>query len=155
MTTKKKLQEQIDKLQQQLDSMEAEKKTVFDLEIGDEYWLLDVDGYGYVYGFIWDNDNGEIEYREQGNIFLTEQEALDEARRRKILTRLKHLAGGYEFEYGEDNWSIGWDFGDNKFFVVASSIFKSQGAVYFRSTQDAQNAIDEIGEDDIKFLLGV
>lgn len=145
------LQDQLDCRQKQYDAMPDEPKTVMDLQNGDEYYWISVEG--NVWTCYWRAQLGCELRRNQGNIFLTRKKAKDESRRREIMTKLKRLAGGYEFVHDECNWAITLD--RDMLDVGEYNIYKHIGQVYFATSKDAQNAIDTIGEDDLNFLFGV
>lgn len=56
-------------------------KTVWDLKKGDVFWWISSSG--FIYKDRWDNSSFDIGCRNQGNIFLTEEEAQLEVRRRE------------------------------------------------------------------------
>jgi len=141
----------IEELKAFIEAIDAKPKTVWDLEEDDEYYVASY--YGVVNCNIWDDDKVDIKNRSLGSVFLTEQEAKDEVRRREIYTKLKRLAGGYEWKVGVENYYIATHY--PRILVNCSDLFKHIGQVYFETNEAAQAAIDEIGEDDLKFLMGV
>lgn len=84
---------------------EAKKpKTIWDLENCDEhYWVL---GTGEVMRDFWFGSKFQNEMRDIGNVFLTEQEAEDEARVRKLIAKAKRSEGRKNFVSNEINWEI-------------------------------------------------
>lgn len=62
-------------------------KTVWDLKKGDVFWWISSSG--FIYKDRWDNSSFDIGCRNQGNIFLTEEEAQIEVRRREVCTTVK------------------------------------------------------------------
>lgn len=74
-------------------------KTVWDLEIGDEYfWLTDQ---GIINAEIWENHPADNLCRNMGNAFLTEEEAELERDRRIFLTKARR-------EAEKDGWKPDW-----------------------------------------------
>lgn len=84
---------------------EAKKpKTIWDLENCDEhYWVL---GTGEVVLDFWFGSEFQTKSRDIGNVFLTEQEAEDEARARKLIAKAKLSEGRKNFDTNELNWEI-------------------------------------------------
>lgn len=146
-------QEQVLAYVDELKKKDITPKTVWDLNYNDEFFVLNAGG--TVDKYIYCSSMGDIQQRDQGNIFLTRQEAEDEARRRKIRTQLRRLANGHEFVSGETSWYIYYGFVSKCFHINYVSEAKHDGLVYFKSEAEARKAIETIGEDDMKFLFGV
>ena len=135
-------------------------KTVWDLKINDKYYIIYCDG--AVFCRNWDNSNNEIRYRSQGNVFLTEEEAKFEARRREVYM----IAKKYSHKFNSKEWSdvkIGkwapyYCMIDGELKIVESLSIK-EALLYFKSKDDVekQRLITELGvkEDFIKYYLGV
>ena len=137
---------------------EAKKKTVWDLEEGEECYSLTI--CGNVHHGFWDGSSSSIEIRDTGGIFLTKEEAQYEIERRKVETEMLHLGGRREFKNGENNYYIVCDF-DSSHFAISIFNNKSDGfapmTIYFDSAKECRKAIKTIGEDRIKryiFKLG-
>lgn len=64
-----------------------EPKTVWDLKEGDAFWWISASG--FIYKNEWKINPSNIGFRNQGNIFLTEEEAKFEARRREVYVKVK------------------------------------------------------------------
>ena len=127
-------------------------KSVWDLEEGDTYYSI------YGNGNVssekkWFDDDYENNYRETGNVFLTNEEAQYEIERRKVETEMLHLGGRREFKNGENNYYIVCDF-DSSHFAICVFNNKVDGfapmTIYFDSAKECRNAIETIGEDRIK-----
>lgn len=154
----KDLQEHVDLLHEKVEQYVMDKtvkvkpKTVWDLKKGDTYFELRIDG--EILEYTWEDKDFERDFLKQGNVLLTRKEAEDEVRRREIRTELKRLANGYEFKRNSENYYIYFDADDCVVSHDYNDVFKSDH-VYFSSSHEAQNAIDTIGEDKLKFLMGV
>lgn len=70
---------------------QEEEKTIYNLQEKDKYWVIYDDG-ATVFTQ-WGYDEFDKERLEIGNVFLTEQEALDEVRRRKLIAKAKASKG--------------------------------------------------------------
>lgn len=79
-------------------------KSVYDLEIGDEFWELCIDG--TIISSVWHDDEFHRNVRDMGNIFLTEEETEKEKAYRKCKELLKKYANGYEWQTKRDNYFI-------------------------------------------------
>ena len=131
--------------------IEPKPKTIWNLKENDNYymWLN-----GTLYTSPW-NDN-EIDHKriEIGNIFLTKEEAEFERERLKVETELLRYGGTRDmmslndsdfkkccirYDHYSDNLSIGFNYSANH-----------QGTIYFKTCEDAENAIKYIGKDRIK-----
>lgn len=133
-----------------------EPKTVWDLKDGDEYWYITASG--YVYEDIWDGDDAVIFRRNQGSIFLTEEDAEYEAKRREVFTIVKK----HSYEFSREEWEnrdiVKWlayyCYGDGKIGYTYDFISRTS-QLYFKSKEDIQAAIEEVGEADfIKYYMG-
>lgn len=84
---------------------EAKKpKTIWDLGDYDEhYW---VSGTGGVIRDTWFGSSAQKQRRDIGNVFLTKQEAEDEARARKLITKARFSEGRKNFDSNSYNWEI-------------------------------------------------
>ena len=136
---------------QMLLEMSKKPKTVWDLEDGDVFWA--VNSRGHVYRDTWAGGDFDLECRNQGNVFLTEEEAEFESKRREVVTKVRKYAR--PFNHGGKNmtpyWSrshesIGWN----------CSGYIQESQLYFESKEKFDQAIDEVGEEDFKkYYLGV
>lgn len=107
-------------------------------------------------------DNYDDNNYQFGNYFKTKEEAEFARKKRLIYQQLKDYALEHNTkEIDWDNYSlskfcIAYDYHDNDLFIDAMQIVKYPNAVYFTSEKIAENAIGEIGEDNIKkYLFGV
>lgn len=126
-------------------------KSVWDLKEGDEYWYITL--LGYVEEVSYQSDDEDINIIKAGNAFLTKEEAEFESERRKCEAIL--------LKYGtRDMRSLG-DINAHKYFIVYNNYYheisisfnqsaNSQGTIYFESSELAQRAIEEVGQDRLK-----
>jgi len=123
---------------------ENKPKTVWDLKDGDVYYVIypkDIEC------FTFNGHDFDKELRENGNMFLTQEEAEFELQRRKIETIMKKYSA--PFEDGKDNWIIFYDY-SNKFIYITSRILTDDGTLYFKTKEIAQQVVDEIGKERLK-----
>lgn len=128
-------------------------KTVWDLKDGDAYWWIS--SRGSIYKDEWENVpfTFNIGCRNQGNIFLTEEEAVFEAKRREVCAKVKKYARPFicscpnvypYFDTAVNNMCFGYV----EYYQFATD--------YFESVEDIKQAIAEVGEEDFKkYYLGV
>lgn len=122
-------------------------KTVWELKDGDEYLAIDtISNINYV---TWNGDAWDLAIRENGNAFLTKEEAEFELERRKCEAILLKY-GRRTFKYEDDNYLLRINNNDKKVEVGLLSIYQFQGSIYFDTEKLAQKAIDEIGEERLK-----
>lgn len=126
------------------------------------------DTYYYITGDGCSVDTAESEtafddtHYQFGNYFKTLDEAKFAREKQYVYQKLKDYALEHNTkEIDWDNYSlskfcIAYDYHDNDLFIDAMQIVKYPNAVYFTSEKIAENAIGEIGEDNIKkYLFGV
>lgn len=141
-----------------MDFLEKPKpKTVWDLKDGDKYFYIDSVG-GFP-NMTWNNDEYDVLIRNQGNVFLTKEEAEFEKKRREVYTTVKR----YAHEFSKEEWN---DTKINKYYACYNykdhSIIKgfnshvSNSKLYFQSEADIEKAIEAVGMEDFKkYYLGV
>lgn len=124
---------------------ENKSKSVWDIEKGDVYYFIGVDG--EINSFDFTHHCFDIEARENGNIFLTQEEAEFELERRKIDAVMRKYSR--PFEEGKNNYFIYYD---HCVKVILTSCWRNYdfGVYYFKTKEIAQKVIDEIGEDRLK-----
>lgn len=125
-------------------------KSVWDLKEEDKYYYINC--YGEIDSTFYDCDE-DVDIIKCGNAFLTEKEARFEVERRKCEAVL--------LKYGtRDMINIG-GINVRKYFIVYNNYYheisisftqsaNSQGIIYFESSELAQKAIEEVGEDRLK-----
>ena len=149
-------------LEKLLDWYESEKekkpKTVWELEDGDIYYYIANDG--DVNKMCWCGVKTEIKLRNQGNVFLTEEEAKFESKRREITTILKKYSR--PFRVGAENYCIAFSKEENSIDFPWQDDYQYND-LYFDDEVTIGEAIEEVGKGDynkgeelvIKYYLGV
>ena len=128
-----------------------EPKTVWDLEDGDKYWF--VNPRGSIDKLRWSNTDFDVEWRNQGNAFLTEEEAEFESKRREVVTKVRKYARPYIPK--KDNY---FPYYDDSYKCIQISCTRDcyYSMLSFNSYGDIHKAIAEVGEEDFKkYYLGV
>ena len=137
-------QEFIDKLEK------LKPQTAWDLTVGEEYYYA----YGLsAYKTYWGNSEAyDLERTILGVAFLTEKECKADIERRQIESLLLKYGGRRWFDEHCYNYHIGLD--DREEHLKAYLLVTvTQGTIYFNSKDNAEKAIEEIGEDRIKKAL--
>lgn len=124
-------------------------KTVWDLEVGDGFYCLCSDGTILYYRFASYN-SCEI---ENGNAFLTKEEAEKDVERRKIEALLLKYGGHRWFKKDEWNYYLSFNIDLKILIVPCNRVDHHQGAIYFDTKEQAEKAIKEIGIERIKKAL--
>lgn len=122
-------------------------KTVWDLKDGDEYWHIStINNNNYA---TWNGNAWDLAIRENGNAFLTYDEAKFELERRKCESiMLKY--GRRTFKYGQNNFCIKYDRRNDCICIEYWIEIQYQGNIYYDTEELAQKAIDEIGKERLK-----
>lgn len=131
---------------------EQKPKSIWDLkkEDGEDYYRLYSDGDIEQVVFYTDYDK---QARDIGNAFLTKEEAEFEKERRKIEVIMRKYSR--PFKSGEFNYMVKYDTENNMVFTSVAR-FHDLGVPVFASSEVAQKAIYEIGEDRLKkYWFGV
>ena len=125
-------------------------------ECGDNHYFLQSSG--DVFSDSWDGIEADNKYFSQGNIFLTEEAAELEAKRRNLLTRFRAFRDECNGDW-EPDWKNAYENKlfickvDSKLEVYVSSIGNSFAMFgYFKNSEDAERAIELFG-DEIKELF--
>lgn len=114
-----------------------------------QFWYINIKG--KVDWFLWNDLEEDYEMLKIGNCFKTQEEAEFEVERLKVIHELK------QFAKSDDNW----EYSAPHFYIFANSdeYFKvdidyveswKSNNLYFTSKEDAQKAIDIVGEERIK-----
>lgn len=122
---------------------ENKPKTVWDLKHGDKYYTIyprDIED------FTFHGRDFDVEVRENGNMFLTREEAQFELERRKIEAIMKKYSAPFENE--KSNYYIAINIHLNKI-VIFSHRWHKMGVYYFVSKYMARKVIEEVGEDNL------
>lgn len=128
-------------------------KSVWDLKGGDEYYYIDMCGNVDRTTFRNSTYFEDEKVVKIGNAFLTEEESKHEVERRKCEAIL--------LKYGTRNMMSLGDINAHKYFIVYNNYYheisiifnqssNSQGTIYFETSELAQKAIEEVGEDRLK-----
>lgn len=123
---------------------ENKLKTVWDLKDEDTYYAIYPTS---IKSYIFNGDDFDNSIRNMGNMFLTQEEAQFELERRKIEAIMKKYSR--PFEKKKSNWSIYY----NSSFRSGIAIGKThitEGGYCFEIKEDAQQVINEIGEERLK-----
>ena len=130
-------------------------KSVWDLKDGDTYYSI------YGNGNVssekkWFDDEYENNYREIGNVFLTNEEAKFDIERRMIETEMLKLGGRRKFELGKANWYLEYRPMSEGIEAMWTTYEMRQGTIYYDSEEKAKNVVEIIGKDIIKkYIFGV
>ena len=92
-----------------------------------------------------------------GNAFMTEQEARKWLRGQIIETEMKNLGGRKDLAKprGQIGYIIVFDYVKRSFVVVKKKIYIPLGTYWFNTQEEAENAIEKIGEDTLRELYGL
>lgn len=141
-----------------LDSIleELAKEEEFIPEIDDTYFVVNF--HGEVDGLLWDDDSYDKKALENNAIFKTKEKAEFEAERLKVLRELEKL--GRAFKPYEDNYSVslGYNLQNQENLGISCTVATEflYGNYYFDSEEEAEKAIEKIGEHRIKkYLFGI
>lgn len=134
-----------------LELKKPKPKTVWDLKNDDEYYYINADGYVNLsmYAEIESEENGV----SVGNTFLTEEEAEKDVERRKVETLLLKYGGRRWFKEDLLNYYLVLSENSENLAVDWLKHGPSQGLIYFDLKEQAQKAIEQIGEERIKKAL--
>lgn len=127
-------------------------KTVWDLERGDRHCWVDITG-AICTDVKWRDDEEDKLSRAMGYVFLTEEEALRDVERRKVETLLLKHGGRRRFKVDIANWVIRYNYTTGSFECGYTKCTQHQSCIYFDTKEQADKAVQEIGEDRIKQAL--
>ena len=134
-----------------IEKMPKKPKSVWDLNIGDEYWYITL--LGYVEEVSYQSDDEDINIIKAGNAFLTKEEANFEAERRKCEAILLKYGTRDLISLGDNytkKYYIQYDYDVNKIMIFKHYSIGIQGVINFKTEELAQKAIDEVGEERLK-----
>ena len=127
------------------------KKSVYDLEDGDKYWIIWSDG--KIEERIWRNGTEAFNRRKQGRVFLTEKEAKLKSTRETIneeLRRYAELHNDEEIDWDDryqTKYYIEYAYGyHNKFVFSSTGIVKNVNCVYFTENITLDEVVNHIGK---------
>ncbi|WP_300077930.1 hypothetical protein [uncultured Thomasclavelia sp.] len=148
----KALQKQVTVLEKAIKEFKenSKPKTIYDLRDGDKYWVVGYDG--AINGCTFFDSYSDKKIIEIGSAFLTEEEAKYEIKCREVYTQLKKYS--YDFSYEEwKNGNILKYFlnyiADQNYIKINSCYHLNCSALYFKTKENAQLAIDEVGKENI------
>ena len=87
------------------------------------------------------------EVAKHTKVFKTEEEAKLYAKKKRVKCELEKFTR--KFVYGEDNWTIGWNYDEDRFCYTFATYVK-RGHIYFESEEKAQETVRAVGEDRVK-----
>lgn len=138
--------------------LEPEKiKTVWDLKEGDKYCVIC--NTGQIMHCEWYCGNTDKERRNQGNIFLTDEEALKESKRRLFNAKAqKFTSRNGDNTYYEWYYYINMDCvdmeGDDNILIAQHSDRKVPNVIYFENKQDIEEFLTPERKQEILELWG-
>lgn len=140
------------------DSANWEKvnKTVWDLQEGDTFWMI------YEYDdtswYVWDSKNSVcITLRENGNCFLSEEEAEEVSWRRQFETKMKREFKPEECDWNDINaykYFVRFNHNDKKLDVLLSLYMQNQGVIYCKTEEVVEQFVKD-NESDLLRYFGV
>ncbi len=136
-----------------INGRESKQKSVWDLKDGDPYYLLNSFG-GIDRISKWKENNGfDLTPRELGNIFLTREDAEKDFERRIVENLLLKYGGRRWLSDSKKNWLISYDRELDEWRFLYSTRDQRQGAIYFDTKEEAEKAVQKIGEKRLKWAL--
>ena len=127
---------------------EPKQKSVWQIEEGDVYYYFDSEG--AICCGVWGNYSADKERLSNGNVFFKDIEAHVRRGQLKIESLLLQYGGTRKFI--EDGFIASIQTTAHDFRVIAYCVcdLQFQGAIYFETKEQCQNAIEKIGQDRIK-----
>jgi hypothetical protein len=138
-----------------LDGLKKYEETDDTVKIGDQYFLIDSDG--YINCTTYENDNFDINRMKIGNFFRTKGQAEFVVERLKVLAEMRVFAEPFNTKWDgiTPHYYILRDYDDGCIKVDDHFIMRS-GEFYFESEERALECIRAVGEDRIKkYYIGV
>ena len=127
-------------------------KTVWDLQDGDEYWFVDSEGAIDI--AIWEDCKVDNKRRKIGNCYLTKEKCEFALEKKEIIAEMKRLGGTENMMSLGDSftkkYSIEYSYGANEICIASNAEWGKPNNIYFLYEEQAQKAIDTIGEDRLK-----
>lgn len=148
------LQKQIDELKQ----IKIEEKR-WKPEPYEEYWFISDSG--EIYCSVWTNTHQNRWRYSTGNVFKTEQEAVEYKKKIEFQSKFKNYVEerNKELDWENDNqekWFMYYSITEKEIRTNYALYAKSQGVIYASSREILKDAIKEIGEENVKkYILEV
>lgn len=144
------LQKQYDETKAQLEKLgemlKVEKEGAWKPRDGDRYYWVLYDG--GVATATWGSSVSELKMLEVDNVFPTIEAARLEVKKRKVLKKLKDLAGGFKPDWSdgyEDRYQIYYNHRSEAWYFSSWSVSQWVSGIYFPTQEAARNAIDTLG----------
>lgn len=149
----KALQKQVTVLEKAIEEFKKNRKhkTIYNLRDGDKYYAINCDGAISAITFL--NSSADERIINSGNAFLTYKEAEYEVKCREVYTQLKK----YSYDFSYDQWHDGnitkyylyYYIADQDYIKINSRCYLNYSALYFKTRENAQLAVDEVGKENI------
>lgn len=134
----------------------VEEQKVWKPKLYEEYYFIIYESC-LTKGKVWYDSYTDNNSYKLDNCFKTEEQAKKALEKIKTYVKLKRYAEKYNTEKIDWNnnkklkWSIAYCFG--RLEIYSTSYIKEIGVIYFTNKKITENAIEEIGEDNIKKLF--
>lgn len=146
-----KMECEIEYLKKELNKQEEPKKSRWKPEKNyEEYYCISTTG-DVVKCLVFKNDNIDNQNYEFHNMFKTKEEAEFTVEQRKVLAELKEYADDKEWDGDNWHWCIEYNANEKRMkvdYYWETKIIPFN--IYFSSEEQAQKAIDAIGEERLK-----
>ena len=168
--TKTELEKQLAEMQEQFDKMQDELNKLKQVKIEEpkkrwkpelNYVYYSIGSGGDIYRSYWENDEVDKWRYLTSNVFKTKEEAEEHKKKIEIQSKFKNFVKERteELDWGNDNqekWFMYYSYLFENIDFDTHYITKYQGVIYASSRKILEDAIAEIGEDNIKkYVLGV
>lgn len=142
------LKAKVEELTQEHES-EDETDNRWKPKLGEDYWW--VVGRGFTRSDKCLNTKYDEDIFNHTDVFQNEEQAEFDAKRRRIRRTL--MKYGKNFDAGQDNWTFNYSYRDKIFGFWNSKYSCHPFAIYFKSKEIAEKAVEKVGEDRIKKYL--
>lgn len=151
------LEEKQDELQKQINELKQvkveEQKKKWMPEYSKEYWF--VGDNGEIYMSIWGGSCHDKWRYLTGNVFKTEQEAEEHKNKLKVQAQFRNFVEkrNEELDWENNNqekYFLNYSYNYEKIIISFTWVCKYQDVIYASSEQILQDAIEEIGEENVK-----
>ena len=148
------LKERLRNLLEELDNLKYSGKR-WKPKMGEKYYYI-VD-LGAVCAGSWYGNDFHKKLYAAGNVFPSEEVAIFEAERRRVVAELSDFAEGDDAVWdGEQrHWCVWWDITAKKL-MVSYSLYAKHAGIHFPSEEAVYAAIEAVGEERVKkYYFGV